>query len=122
QIEKSRERGGTVIDPTDGNYALIYYESVYMTNVTERLAIESEGTINFLNGIKHSPGKPFYLNESDKRQMVFETYGQYEFMKHVYAKYDPTRFNVRHSAALTEYAMMFEPLRDVKNTMDQYAK
>ncbi|KAH8925738.1 FAD-binding domain-containing protein [Atractiella rhizophila] len=98
QIEKSRERGGTVIDPTDGNYALIYYESVYMTNVTERLAIESEGTINFLNGIKHSPGKPFYLNESDKRQMVFETYGQYEFMKHVYAKYDPTRFNVRHSA------------------------
>ncbi|KAF5361187.1 hypothetical protein D9758_009049 [Tetrapyrgos nigripes] len=38
---------------------------------------------------------PLYINECDKKQSVFETYGQYEFLKQTYAKYDPTRFNVR---------------------------
>jgi hypothetical protein len=30
------------------------------------------------------------MNECDAEQNVFETYGQYEFLKRVYQKYDPT--------------------------------
>lgn len=32
------------------------------------------------------------MNESDATQNVYATYGDYEFLKHVYQKYDPTRY------------------------------
>lgn len=44
-----------------------------------------------LHRIPASPGKPLYINECDETQKVLETYGGYEFLKTVYAKYDPHR-------------------------------
>jgi hypothetical protein len=41
--------------------------------------------------VPRSPGLPLYVNECDKKQNVFETYGGYEFLKKTYMKYDPTR-------------------------------
>jgi hypothetical protein len=39
-----------------------------------------------------SAGLPLYMNECDAEQNVFATYGQYEFLKQVYKKYDPTGY------------------------------
>ncbi|KAJ7051086.1 hypothetical protein C8F01DRAFT_1222237 [Mycena amicta] len=36
------------------------------------------------------------INECDSAQEVFATYGEYEFLKATYNKYDPERFNVQH--------------------------
>lgn len=38
-----------------------------------------------------SPGAPLDMNESDATQNVYATYGDYEFLRRVYRKYDPTR-------------------------------
>jgi hypothetical protein len=40
-----------------------------------------------------STGAPIDLNESQMNQNVYKTYGDYAFMKRVYAKYDPTRYD-----------------------------
>ncbi|THU88123.1 FAD-binding domain-containing protein [Dendrothele bispora CBS 962.96] len=40
------------------------------------------------------PGFPLFMNECDVKQSVFITYGQYEFLKQTYMKYDPTRCNL----------------------------
>lgn len=37
------------------------------------------------------PGAPLDMNESDATQNVYATYGDYEFLRRVYRKYDPTR-------------------------------
>ncbi|KAI3605667.1 fad binding domain protein, partial [Moniliophthora roreri] len=38
---------------------------------------------------------PLFLNECDANQNIFASYGQYDFLKKTYKKYDPERFNVR---------------------------
>ena len=38
-----------------------------------------------------SPGAPLDMNESDASQNVYATYGDYDFLRRVYRKYDPTR-------------------------------
>jgi hypothetical protein len=47
-----------------------------------------------------APGIPLYVNECDKKQNVFATYGQYELLKATYAKYDPTRYIISIPCAL----------------------
>ncbi|KAJ3546632.1 hypothetical protein NMY22_g1977 [Coprinellus aureogranulatus] len=55
----------------------------------------AEARKEVLSELSASEGLPLYMNECDAEQNVFETYGQYNFLKQVYEKYDPTGINVR---------------------------
>lgn len=41
--------------------------------------------------IPRNSGLPLYMNECDASQNVFATYGDLQFLRDTYAKYDPTR-------------------------------
>ncbi|KAF9059421.1 hypothetical protein BDP27DRAFT_1431381 [Rhodocollybia butyracea] len=99
QIRVGVERGRNAIDPPLGNggfnavqFSLTFAEGVL--NIPED--IEAGRDFYFANA-PSTPGLPLYINECDEKQHVFETYGGFEFLKTVYAKYDPTRFNVQHT-------------------------
>ncbi|KAJ7507214.1 hypothetical protein B0H11DRAFT_1970759 [Mycena galericulata] len=83
QIQAGRAQGGNIINPPSGSFAAI------PPNVKQGIDILFEQ-------IPPSPGLPLYLGECDEFQSVFQSYGDYELLKEVYAKYDPTRFNVNH--------------------------
>ncbi|THU91694.1 FAD-binding domain-containing protein [Dendrothele bispora CBS 962.96] len=96
QISYGRERGRNAIDPP-----LIGYNAILQTiNLPEGQKTVpkdvEEGRQSLLQQLPTSPGIPLYVNECDSEQEVFATYGGFEFLKSTYAKYDPTRFNIRH--------------------------
>ncbi|KAJ7812728.1 hypothetical protein B0H14DRAFT_2377419 [Mycena olivaceomarginata] len=45
-----------------------------------------------------SPGLPLYINKCDASQNVFKTYPSFLVLQKMYAKYDPSHFNVQHTA------------------------
>nr|AGK29874.1 FAD-binding protein [Volvariella volvacea] len=95
QILAGRARGGNVIDPPLGGYAAVQFHTQHLPGVTVVSPELELGRKLYLSQIPRSPGLPLYINECDASQDVFSTYGQYEFLKQTYKKYDPTRFNVR---------------------------
>jgi len=98
QVRAGRAAGGNAIDPPLSSYHLIqFHVSTSPTaSSADRAAIE-DARRAFMQGTPPSPGLPLYINECDTSQNVFSTYGGYEFLKRTYAKYDPTRFNVRYT-------------------------
>jgi len=56
-------------------------------------SLDSKGILIKLghSSVPPSPGIPLYVNECDKDQKVFATYGGYDFLKKTYKKYDPTK-------------------------------
>lgn len=97
QILAGRERGGNPMNPPLGGYNAIQFEVTFPANVTEVSSELEEGRQLFFEQVPPAPGIPLYINECDKKQNVFETYVEYESLKATYDKYDPTRFNVRHT-------------------------
>ncbi|KAF9069630.1 FAD-binding domain-containing protein, partial [Rhodocollybia butyracea] len=96
QIEAGRARGGNAIDAPLGGYVALNLGEQLTLGVAQPPAEADDAKLLFLNQLHRSPGFPFFMNECDKRQNVYETYGDYEFMKKTYMKYDPTRFIVEH--------------------------
>ncbi|KAJ7590537.1 FAD-binding domain-containing protein [Mycena floridula] len=97
QILAGRARGGNAIDPPLGGYNAIQFQVSFPVGTTEVPPALEAGRQLFFQQVPPAPGLPIYINECDAKQNVFETYGQYQFLKNTYAKYDPTRFNVRHT-------------------------
>ncbi|THV04042.1 FAD-binding domain-containing protein [Dendrothele bispora CBS 962.96] len=97
QITVGKERGGNAIDPPLIPYSAIQFQLTLPLGVPTISSEMEEGRQLFFQEAPRSPGFPLYMNECDVKQSVFETYGQYEFLKQTYMKYDPTRFNVRHT-------------------------
>ncbi|KAI3621693.1 fad binding domain-containing protein [Moniliophthora roreri] len=96
QILAGRQRGGNAIDaPVTGGYAVIQIMQTLSPGVVEPPSAILESKKQLLQQIKPTPGLPLFLNECDAHQNIFATYGQYEFLKQTYAKYDPERFNVQ---------------------------
>ncbi|KAF5343059.1 hypothetical protein D9758_011139 [Tetrapyrgos nigripes] len=90
-------RGGNAIDPP-----LVGYNQIVIGNIlpvgVKVVSEEIEDAVRlFLEQAPSSPGIPLFINECDSNQEVFATYGGYDFLKATYAKYDPTRFNIRHT-------------------------
>ncbi|THU88134.1 FAD-binding domain-containing protein [Dendrothele bispora CBS 962.96] len=83
QITVGRERGGNAIDPP-----------LVPLGVPAISSEMEEGRQLFFQEAPRSPGLPLFMNECDVKQLVFETYGQYESLKQTYLKYDPTRCNL----------------------------
>ncbi|KAF9069819.1 FAD-binding domain-containing protein [Rhodocollybia butyracea] len=96
QIEAGRARGGNAIEAPLGGYVALNLGDTLTVGVAQPPPEGDEAKLLFLNQLHRSPGFPFFMNECDKRQNVYETYGDYEFMKKTYMKYDPTRFIVEH--------------------------
>ncbi|KAF8574997.1 FAD-binding domain-containing protein [Ramaria rubella] len=97
QIQAGRARGGNAIDPPDGGYAAVQIQKQFLPGVLTISPEVEDGVQLLFEQIPRSPAKPLFMNECDAKQNVFETYGDYEVLKQTYAKYDPTRFNVRHT-------------------------
>ncbi|KAJ7605456.1 hypothetical protein DFH06DRAFT_1275611 [Mycena polygramma] len=98
QIRAGRARGGNAIDaPLSGGYTVVQISQTLLPGVVEEPVDIAEGKQQLLQQIKPVPGLPLFVNECDATQNVFATYGQYDFLKQTYKKYDPTRFNVQHS-------------------------
>ncbi|KAJ7193115.1 FAD-binding domain-containing protein [Mycena pura] len=79
------------------NYAAINYHLVYPTGVTTRPADVDAGFRFLLSQTPPSAGLPLYINECDASQNIYRTYAEFETLKSTYSKYDPLRFNVRHT-------------------------
>ncbi|KAJ7456002.1 hypothetical protein B0H11DRAFT_2176138 [Mycena galericulata] len=96
QILAGRARGGNAIDaPLTGGYAVVQIMQTLLPGILQVPTDIAAGKQVLLQQIKPVPGIPLFMNEHDATQNIFATYGQYEFLKKTYIKYDPTRFNVR---------------------------
>ncbi|KAJ7645194.1 FAD-binding domain-containing protein [Mycena polygramma] len=84
-------------------YAAINFNLIYPTGVTVRPPNVQPGFELLLAQCIHrtqGPNKalPLYTNECDASQNTFSTYPNFSTLKKTYAKYDPSRFNVGHTA------------------------
>ncbi|KAF8209337.1 FAD-binding domain-containing protein [Mycena galopus ATCC 62051] len=97
QVQAGIAKGGNIISPPRGGFAAVQLAEQFNAGI-EDLSPEVQRGIDLLfEQIPPSPGLPLYLNECEEQQKVFETYGEYDLLKQIYAKYDPTRFNVEHA-------------------------
>ncbi|KAF9524908.1 hypothetical protein CPB83DRAFT_860445 [Crepidotus variabilis] len=94
QIQAGRDKGGNLMDPPLSNYAAVQIQTQMTKGLKDSSGIQGPRQQLFKE-LPRTPGYPLYINECDSSQSVFETYGRYSEMKTTYAKYDPTRFNVR---------------------------
>ncbi|TFK23883.1 FAD-binding domain-containing protein [Coprinopsis marcescibilis] len=95
QILAGQARGRNAIDPPVANYNLVQFHVQTLPGFKTDLGRIQAARSTFLRAIPASPGLPLYVNECDEDQWIFATYGGYNFLKQTYAKYDPTRFNMR---------------------------
>ncbi|KAK7043921.1 hypothetical protein VNI00_008087 [Paramarasmius palmivorus] len=99
QILAGRQRGGNAIDaPVTGGYAVVQIMQTLTPGLVEPPSEILEAKKQLLQEIKPAPGIPLFLNECDANQNIFATYGQYEFLKQTYTKYDPERFNMQFTS------------------------
>ncbi|KAJ4481093.1 hypothetical protein J3R30DRAFT_3403353 [Lentinula aciculospora] len=92
QIRAGYEKGGNPINPSLGTagYSSILFQVTYREGVIKIVEDVEDGRRLWMKNAPSTPGLPLFLNEADAEQQVFATYGEYEFLKQVYAKYDPT--------------------------------
>ncbi|KAJ3982427.1 hypothetical protein F5890DRAFT_1607307 [Lentinula detonsa] len=99
QIRAGYEKGGNPINPPLGTpgYVIVLFQVTYREGVTKTAEDVEKGREVWMENAPRTPGLPLFLSEADAKQQVFASYGEYEFLKQVYAKYDPTSFNIRHT-------------------------
>ncbi|KAJ7057017.1 hypothetical protein C8F01DRAFT_340750 [Mycena amicta] len=96
QIQAGLARGGNIINAPHGQFAAIQIYETFNSGLTDIPPHVDFAMEELLKQIPPSPGLPLYLNECDSQQEVFESYGDYELLRTIYAKYDPDRFIVEH--------------------------
>ncbi|KAJ7815742.1 hypothetical protein B0H14DRAFT_2846589 [Mycena olivaceomarginata] len=97
QVQAGRAKGGNIIAPPRGGWAAVQLGKQFKAGVADVSPRVQRGIDLLFEQIPPSPGLPLYLNECDSQQKVFQSYGDYELLKKIYAKYDPTRFNMAHT-------------------------
>ncbi|KXN81968.1 Bifunctional solanapyrone synthase [Leucoagaricus sp. SymC.cos] len=97
QIQVAKRRGGNAMDAAEVPYLSAHWHTVFLAGQEEIPSKVELGLQWLMRQNPPSPGAPLDMNESDATQNVYATYGDYEFLRRVYRKYDPTRFNVRYS-------------------------
>ncbi|KAF7359040.1 FAD-binding protein [Mycena sanguinolenta] len=96
QVQAGRNKGGNIINPSRGGFAAVQLAEQFNAGIEDVSPAVQNGIDLLFEQIPPSSGLPLYLNECDAGQEVFESYGDFELLKQIYAKYDPTRFNVEH--------------------------
>ncbi|KAJ7070205.1 hypothetical protein C8F01DRAFT_1246337 [Mycena amicta] len=99
QRAASKARGPNAIGDPGVAYAAMNYYAIYPAGVLVPLPAVKTGFKMLLSQVQfpENNGLPLYINECDAAQHVFATYPAFETLKSTYAKYDPTRFNVRNT-------------------------
>lgn len=97
QIRVAKARGGNALDAGETPYLSAHWHTVFLAGHEQIPSQVELGLQRLMRQNPPSPGAPLDMNESDATQNVYATYGNYEFLRGVYHKYDPTRFNVRYS-------------------------
>ncbi|KAF9481751.1 FAD-binding domain-containing protein [Pholiota conissans] len=97
QTLAGRANGGNLMDPPRGNYAAVQIQTQMLAGVATVPTFVTTARNKLFSRIPRSAGFPLYINECDAGQNVFATYGKFNELKTTYAKYDPTRFNIRFS-------------------------
>ncbi|KAJ7852766.1 FAD-binding domain-containing protein [Mycena olivaceomarginata] len=97
QWTANKSRGLNAIGDPGVAYAAINFNLIYPTG------LRTTGFYVFLlltdwQSVLSYPGLPLYINECDASQNVFKTYPRFSALQKMYAKYDSSRFNVRHTA------------------------
>ncbi|KAF7986393.1 hypothetical protein HWV62_35436 [Athelia sp. TMB] len=95
QIDVSNANGATAFSPPNGAFAAVQLAQEFPVGITNISANVKQGLELLFSQIPPSAGLPIYLNESNEWQNALTTYTWFQQLKRVYAKYDPTRFNVR---------------------------
>ncbi|KAJ7060938.1 hypothetical protein C8F01DRAFT_1141356 [Mycena amicta] len=98
QIAAGHAKGGNVIISSrqTTSFAAIQLSQQFNAGVLDIPPFVQQGIDLLFEQVPRSPGLPLYVNECDAGQKAFETYGEYDFLKATYHKYDPERFNVEH--------------------------
>ncbi|KAJ7765673.1 FAD-binding domain-containing protein [Mycena metata] len=97
QIQAGRARGGNIIGAPHGQFAAVQFSQQLRAGLQELPPVLQDGLNLLFEQVPPSPGLPLYVNECDAGQKVFESYGDFELLKKIYAKYDPPGFNVAHT-------------------------
>ncbi|KAJ7463568.1 FAD-binding domain-containing protein [Mycena latifolia] len=92
-----KARGPNAIGDPGVAYAAINFYLIYPAGVTKIPKNVDAGFQLLLSQTPPSPGLPLYVNECDASQSVHKTYPAFKTLKKTYAKYDPSRFNVKHT-------------------------
>ncbi|KAJ7673384.1 hypothetical protein B0H17DRAFT_1083253 [Mycena rosella] len=93
-----RTRGGNSIGDPGVSYAAINFDLIYPAGVTTVPKDANTGFELLLSQTPPSPGVPLYINECHGSQNVYKTYPAFAALEKTYAKYDPSRFNIEHTA------------------------
>ncbi|KAJ3839406.1 FAD-binding domain-containing protein [Lentinula raphanica] len=99
QIRISYEKGGNAISPpTDqGGFNEVLFAVTYSQGVNQPPDSVEQGRQFWIQNTPRTAGLPLFVNEADASQQVLASYGGYDFLKQVYAKYDPSGFNIQHT-------------------------
>ncbi|KAJ7463550.1 FAD-binding domain-containing protein [Mycena latifolia] len=92
-----KARGPNAIGDPGVAYAAINFYLIYPAGVTTMPKNVDAGFQLLLSQTPRSPGLPLHINECDASQNVYKTYPAFTALKKTYAKYDPSRFNVKHT-------------------------
>ncbi|KAF7321161.1 FAD-binding domain-containing protein [Mycena chlorophos] len=98
QIEQGRLNGGNSMlsGSQTTPYAMAMLAEQFNAGLQEIPASVQDGMDLWLEQVPRSEGLPIFVNECDAKQNAFASYGEYEFLKATYMKYDPGRYNVEH--------------------------
>ncbi|KAJ4490824.1 FAD-binding domain-containing protein [Lentinula aciculospora] len=98
QIQYGYAKGGNAISPPmNGGFNEVLFGVTFSQGVTQVPDDIQQGREFFLSNAPSTPGLPLFINECDANQLVFASYGGYEFLQEVYSKYDPTGFNIQYT-------------------------
>ncbi|KAF7353925.1 FAD-binding protein [Mycena venus] len=97
QIQAGHAKGRNIINAPRGGFSAVQIMQTLKSGVRDITSDLQRGIDLLFEQIPPSPGLPLFLNECDLYQNVYQSYGDYNLLKEIYAKYDPTRFNVQHT-------------------------
>ncbi|PFH49706.1 hypothetical protein AMATHDRAFT_147027 [Amanita thiersii Skay4041] len=90
-INAGRQRGGNPMDAPTGGYVTINFGLTLPAGVTTVSEELQNARLLLMKQSPPSPGLPLYIGEIDRTQDAYATYNQYEKLKQVHDKYDPTK-------------------------------
>ncbi|KAF5366893.1 hypothetical protein D9757_011387 [Collybiopsis confluens] len=99
QIRIGYQKGGNAISPPQGKggFNQILFALTFNEGVDQIPALIEQGREHWIAKTPVTPGLPLFLNEADANQDILQSYGEYNFLKKTFSKYDPSSFNVKHA-------------------------
>ncbi|PFH49716.1 hypothetical protein AMATHDRAFT_4649 [Amanita thiersii Skay4041] len=94
-LEAGKKHGGNPMDPAREFFVINFVASLPDGQTVAPDEVEDARQLWFKQ-VPPPAGLPLYIGEIDIKQNAYVTYGQYEKLKSIQNKYDPTRFISEH--------------------------